>query len=222
MINIQRTLILAFACSYATSSLFAQYKSEHRVFQIKVENTEAGTYTQTITTYGEGTTDVVGKSDLKLKVLGITYQQAYRGNERWKENKLVHLASASNDNGVTHTLQVSADKGRLNVKEGGKERTANAEAWSTSYWTLPPEDRRTKPMYVIDADSGIETQVTMQNMGKTSLILNSQRVNCTHYRVTGNGVQADLWYDENDRLVRREGMRKGKKITLQLVSATVR
>lgn len=217
----RHTLGIAIIC-FVTASLHAQYKSEYRVYQIKVENTEAGTYTQTITTYGEGTTDVVGRSDLKLKVAVVTYQQAYRGNERWKENKLIHLASASNDNGVPHTLVVNAVNNQLQVKEGGKERTANADAWSSSYWTLPPEERRNKPSYLIDADSGVETQVTWQNLGKDSLIVGGQRVTCTHYKVTGTGVLADLWFDENDRLVRREGMRKGKKVSLQLVSATIR
>lgn len=221
MTNMRHNILALLICLLA-SSVHAQYKSEYRVFQIKVENTEAGTYTQTITTYGEGTTDVIGKSDLKLKVLGITYQQAYRGNERWKENKLLHLASASNDNGNTHTLQVSAQGNRLLVKANGKERTANAEAWSSSYWTLPPEDRRNRPMYILDADSGVETQVTWQNLGKTSLIVGGQRINCTHYRLSGNQLQAELWYDENDRLVKRVGTRKNKTITLQLVSATVR
>ncbi len=212
-----------------TPVLHAQYKSEYRVFQIKVDNTEAGTYTQTITTYGEGTTDMVGKSDLKLKVLGITYQQAYRGQERWKDGKLLHLSSASNDNGTTHTLLVNADRGRLQVKEGGKERTANADAWSSSYWTLPSAEQRSKASYLIDADSGMEYQVTWQNMGKDMLIVAGQRVSCTHYKVTGNNLTtpgtnltADVWFDENDRLVKRQGPRKGKTITLQLVSATVR
>lgn len=222
MILTRPLLPTVFALLILSTPVLAQYKSEYRVFQIMVEKTEAGTYTQTITTYGEGTTDVVGKSDLKLKVLGITYQQAYRGQERWKENKLLHLASASNDNGVTHTLLVNPDKGKLNVKEGGKERTANADAWSSSYWTLPPPDRRDKPFYLIDADSGIETYVNMQNLGREVQIVAGQRVTCTHYKITGNGVLADLWYDENDRLVRREGMRKGKKITLMLMSATIR
>jgi hypothetical protein len=205
------------------SSTQAQFKSEHRVFSILVENHLSGTYTQTITTYGEGTTDFVGKSDTKVKVLGITFQHAFRGNERWKEGKLIHMANAINDNGTSHTLQVNADQGKLMVKVSGVERTAHLEAWSSSYWTLPSTDARSKPSYMIDADTGIEYQVTWQNMGKDSLIVGKNRVACTHYRVSGNGMPtADVWFDENDRLVRRDGVRRGKPVVLMLVSSEIK
>lgn len=204
-------------------SVQAQVKSEYRVFQILVENKPSGTYTQTITTYGEGTTDFVGKSDTKVKVLGITFQHAFRGNERWKEGKLLHLASAVNDNGDTHTLQVTAGNGKLIVKRGGNERTAHVEAWTSSYWTLPSADQRNKPSYMIDSDSGIEYLVTWQNMGKDSLIVGNQRVACTHYRVSGNGMPtADVWFDENERLVRRDGVRRNRPVILMLVSAEIK
>ena len=127
-------------------------------------------------------------------------------------------------NGLYHLVRkrTLSSKRKLIVKEGGKERGANSEAWTNSYWTLPPAGRREKPFFLIDVDSGIETQVTMQNLGKDSQIVEGQRVSCTHYRVTGNGVLSDVWFDDHDRLVRREGLRKGKKVTLQLLSATVR
>jgi hypothetical protein len=213
-------LALSLCCA---SSLHAQFKSEYRVFNILVEDKPAGTYTQTITTYGEGTTDFVGKSDTKVKVLGITFQHAFRGNERWKEGKLLHLASAVNDNGDAHTLQVNVDKGKLIVKAKGTEREAHLEAWSSSYWTLPAPEVRNKPSYVIDADTGIEYQVTWQNMGKDSFVIGGQRVIATHYRIVGNNLPVtEVWFDENDRLVRRDGVRKGKKVVILLASSEVK
>lgn len=211
------TLLLALAPLAA----HAQYKSEYRVFKITIDNHDAGTYTQTITTYGEGTTDFFGKSDVKVKVLGITYQQAFRGQERWKEGKLLHLSSASNDNGTPHTLVVDPVNGQLKVKADGKERMNQPNVWSTSYWTLPPEDQRDKMVYILDADSGIEMAVKMQNTGKEVLIVGGQRVTCTHYKLNA-GNTSDLWFDENDRLVRRDGMRKGRKVTLMLTSTTIK
>lgn len=207
----------------SSSSVQAQFKSEYRVFQVLVENNPSGTYSQTITTYGEGTTDITCKSDTKVKVLAMTFQHAFRGNERWKDGKLIHMASAINDNGAAHTLQVNADKGKLTIKVSGTERTAHPEAWSSCYWTLPPAEMRKQPSYIIDADTGIEYLVTWQNMGKDSLVVNKQRVACTHYKVTGNGMPtADVWFDENDRLVRRDGVRRGKTVVLMLVSSEIK
>lgn len=222
MIKMKYYLPVLLTCCCA-SSLHAQYKSEHRVFNILVEDKLSGAYSQTITTYGEGTTDFVGKSDTKVKVLGITFQHAFRGNERWKEGKILHMASAVNDNGDTHTLQANVDKGKLIVKAKGTEREAHQEAWSSSYWTLPAPEVRNKPSYLLDADTGIEYQVTWQNMGKDSFVIGGHRVIATHYRIVGNGLPpTDVWFDDNDRLVRRDGIRKGKKVVLLLVSSEIR
>jgi hypothetical protein len=198
----------------------AQGKVEERVYRIRVEDREAGRYTQKITTYGEGTIDIESKADVKVKVAILTFQYAYRGHERWKEGKLQYLASSSNDDGKTHTLMVTAEGGQLKVKEGGKERPMNGDAWSTSYWTLPPADRRTQPLVLVDADSGEEHRVQMQVVGKQTLQVGTQAVACTHYRVTGT-IQADLWFDDRDRLVKRESLRKGRKAIVELQAVTV-
>jgi hypothetical protein len=200
--------------------LWAQGKVEERVYRIKIEDREAGRYTQKLTTYGDGTIDMEAKCDVKLKVFPITYQFAYRGHERWKENRLLYLASSSNDDGKTHTLMVTLEAGQLKVKEGGKERLLTAEAWSTSYWTLPPADRRLNPLILVDADSGEEHRIQMQVIGKETLQVGNQPVACTHYRMTGT-AKADLWFDERDRLVRRDMLRRGRKTVMELISVTV-
>ncbi len=197
-----------------------QAKSEQRVFRVSVDGRESGLYKQTITTYSEGTTDVVAQSDIKVKVVVVMYQYAYRGHERWKDNRLQYLASASNDDGVQHTLMVTPEKNQLKIKEGGRERYGNAEAWSTCYWTLPAPDRRDKTISLIDSDSGQEHQVQLQIVGKDMQTVGKQKVACTRYKVTG-GIEADLWFDEKERLVRREMMRKGRKAVLELISVTV-
>ncbi len=217
----QQYVLALLAILLCCSSVVAQYRSEYRVFKVRVDTTEAGTYTQTITTYGEGTTDFVGRSDVKFKVLGFTYQQAFRGNERWKEGRLIHLASASNDNGTPHTLLANAVGDQLKVQEGGKERLIRGDVWSSSYWTLPLPEQRNGPIALLDADLGQEHQIKLQNMGKVVQIVNGMRVTCTHYRVTGT-VQADLWFDENERLVRREMERRGRKVTMMLVSTDIK
>lgn len=221
------SLVLVLPLLWCGAAL-AQAKVEERVFRIKIEDREAGRYTQKITTYPDGTTDLEAKGDVRLKVLTINYQFSYRANERWKESRLLHLASASSESGAPggppgttqHTLTVSAQANQLNVKDGGKERTLSGDAWSTSYWTLPPADRRFKPLTLVDSDTGEEHHVQLQVVGKEKMHVGNQPITCTHYRMTGT-LAADLWFDERDRLVRREMLRKGRKALLELVSATV-
>lgn len=206
----------------------AQARVEERVFLIKIEDREAGRYTQKLTTYPDGTTDLEARGDVRIRVLTIHYQFSYRANERWKENHLQHLASASSESGAPggppgttqHTLTVSADGRQLKVKNGAKERPLSGDAWSTSYWTLPPADRRMKPLTLVDSDTGEEHQVQLQVVGREKLRVGNQTVPCTHYRMTGT-LQADLWFDGRDRLVRREMLRRGRKAVLELTSVTL-
>jgi len=219
MREISRALLILLLISVETASLSGQQaKTEQRVFRVKIEDREAGFYKQAITTYSEGTVDLVVQSDVNLKVLGVSMHQfAYRAQERWKEGRLLYLASASNKNGTKHTLMVTAENTRLKVKDNAQERWAAGDCWSTSYWLLPPADRRQKPMVYIDADSGQEYRVQWQALGKETVAVGQQKVACTHYKVTGE-TQADLWYDANDRLVRREMMREGRKTVVELIS----
>jgi hypothetical protein len=218
MPEISRALLIFICFSFGSVSFGQQAKTEQRIFRVKVEDREAGFYKQVITSYSEGTTDLTVQSDVNVKVLGVSVHQfAYRAQERWKEGRLLYLASASNKNGTTHTLMVTAENSRLKIKDAGPERFATSDSWSTSYWLLPPADRREKPMVLIDADSGQAYRVQWQALGKETLAVGQQKVVCTHYKVTGD-AQVDLWFDAKDHLVRREMMREGRKTVVELVS----
>lgn len=216
---IRKTLLILMFASLATLLASGQQaKTEQRIFRVKIEDREAGFYKQTITTYSEGTTDLTVQSDVDVKVLGATvYQFAYRGQERWKDGQLKYLASASNKNGKTHTLMVTAENTRLKIKENGQERLASGDSWSTSYWLLPPADRRQKPMVYIDADSGQEYRIQWQTVGREVLTIGQQKMTCTHFKLAGD-AQADLWFDNKDHLVKREMLREGRKTIMELMS----
>jgi hypothetical protein len=72
-------------------------------------------------------------------------------------------------------------------------------------------------MVFIDADSGQEYRVQWQTIGKEALAVGQQKMACTHYKLTGD-AQVDLWFDNNDRLVKREMLREGRKTVVELMS----
>ncbi len=41
---------------------------------------------------------------------------------------------------------------------------------------------------------------------------------CQHFRVTGENLLVDLWYDSDGRLVRQESMEDGHRTVLDLLS----
>ena len=75
---------------------------------------------------------------------------------------------------------------------------------------------RNRGVPLLDADTGKEIAANLQHVGTSQINVNGSAQNCAHYRVTGRGVQADLWYDSQERLVRQESIEDGHKTLLEL------
>jgi hypothetical protein len=144
-----------------------------------------------------------------------TYTYSYRGTEVWKDGKLVRLDSTSNDDGKRYTVAAMAEDNSLRVKVNGQERTTSPEVWTTSYWRLPDARFRNQAVPLLDADTGRDIRGNLQYLGTQQIQVAGKVQDCAHYRVTG-GVKVDLWYDQQERLVRQEALEDGHRIVLEI------
>lgn len=185
-----------------------------RTFTVYADQRQVGTYTQEIVT-SANTVEVTATSSVHVKVLTYKYDYSYSGRETWLEGwngllVLHSLQSTANDDGVAITNQVARVKAGLTVN--GKNVVA-PELWTTTFWTLPDPSLRSKPVQLLNLENGQVGQVTLKLIGQEN---RSGRV-CSHWQIAGS-ISADLWFDENERLVRRQMIRKGRNAVLELVS----
>lgn len=163
--------------------------TEERVYLVNVQGAGDGKYSQTLTGAADGSIQVVCSSGLQARKFLVSYTYEFTCNEIWKGGALVSATATRNDNGSV--LQIKAGPGSCD--------------WTSSFWTLP--NRRTGTLKVLDYDSGLFQNCTLQFIGRDKT--------GRHWKLTG-GIETDLWYDANARLVRREMIRKGRPTTITL------
>jgi hypothetical protein len=188
---------------------------EVRDFVTSIDGKRAGSYRMTITPGDDGTITMTGAADISLRVVLVRYNYTYRGTEVWKGGRLQELRSRANENGKPSDVVVVPDANGLRVWVNGQEGRAPADSWVTTYWQLPNAEARKRPQTLVDADTGRVLNATLQYVGASQIAVAGQVQDCAHYRLAG-GVQVDLWYDGNDRLVRQEWVEDNHKAVLEL------
>ncbi|MCE9531427.1 MAG: DUF6134 family protein [Planctomycetes bacterium] len=204
-------IIWIFASSFAIQAA----EDERRTFTVFVDNKPSGTHQIAVKTSDDGTVAVTSQADVVVKVALFTYRFTFRGAETWKGDKLIRLSTATNDNGRKHAVMVETDKDGLTATANGKSFALKGQPWVTGFWKLPPEAQRGPAVVLLDADTGKVINAKLEKVGIEKINLLGKAVECAHYRLSG-GVQADLWFDGADRLVRKESIEEGHRTVLEL------
>jgi Family of unknown function (DUF6134) len=188
---------------------------ERRTFSVQIDKKPSGSHEIVIQTRDDGSEVVTCQADIAVKALLVTYKYTYHGVETWKDNRLLRLATTTNDDGKKHAVSAEATKDGLAIKADGKESLVKGLFWLTSYWKLPSEKQRGPGILLIDADTGNLINARMEKVGVEKMTVLGQMVELNHCRLTG-GVKADLWYDGADRLTRQESIEDGHLTVLEL------
>lgn len=213
MTRILWTLSLVCIVTFAAGPALAA-EVETREFQVKVDGKPAGEYRQTIQ-HDNGTYTITCQAEVRVRYFVVNYVYTFRGTEIWKDGRLVRLDSKTTDDKKRYDVSASASGDRLRVRANGVEHSTRGDAWTTTYWRLAPAKFRNQSVPLVDADTGRDIGATLQYVGANSIVVNGQPQNCAHYRVTG-GVQVDLWYDAQERMVRQESIEDGHRTLLEL------
>jgi hypothetical protein len=189
-------------------------EKEKRIFTVKIDGKQSGTYEMAIRCVDDRTF-VDCRANVSTSYLFIRYKYTYQGTEVWKNGRLVYLKSRTNDDGTQYDVQAEADQDTLRVQVNGKVCSLRGDVWTTSYWRAPEPKQQNQAVALLDCDTGKELPGTLQYLGKEQLTLAGQTQNCAHYRLTG-GVQVNVWYDAQQRLIRQDALDDGHRVVLEL------
>jgi hypothetical protein len=212
--NIWRSLLCAVTVLFSAGGVRAA-DSETREFVVKVDGKPAGSANMTIQRQDDGTTTVSCDTNVRVKVLIKTYTYTCRTQETWKEGRLQQLAGQCNDDGKQFQVSAVAQADGIHVRVNGREHVAKAEAWVSSYWTLPDAKLREGVISVLDADNGRDMQGRLQFIGTAQITVAGQPQNVQHYRFNGPN-RIELYYDAAQRLVRQDWVEEGHPTALEL------
>jgi hypothetical protein len=195
----------------------AAANTESRDFAVRVNDKPAGEYHMTITRQEDGSVSMTGQADIHFTVYLIKkYSYVYRGTEVWKGGRLLRLDSSCDDDGKKFSVSAASDGTTLRVRVNGQDHISRGEVWVTSYWCLPTMDQRNHAVPLLDADTGRDITAALHFVGGAKVNVEGRPADVSHWRLTG-GVQVELYYDSQERLVREEFVEDGYRTVLELV-----
>jgi len=190
--------------------------TEQRSFAVILDGSQAGEFTMTAQPAEEGGTLFTAQAVIQAKPPHVLYRANYRSSETWKDGKLQHLDAQSEVDGKKRQVVATPNKTRMRVTVNGQRSDVSADVWTTTFLRLPEEAKRNGAVPLLLFDSGKELAGKLEYLAVERLTIFGQPVECAHYRLVAEGLQADLWYDGSDRLVRKESVENGHKFRLEL------
>jgi len=200
------------------SSVPSPAEEETREFAVKVKNKPAGHYRMTIVSDQTGTTTMTSEANVDVRQFVVRYTYAYRGTEVWQNGRLIQMDSSANDNGTQFALSVRPNGDALRVQVNGQVHNTKPDVWTTSYWKLAGPQFRNQNLLLLDADTGRDIQAQLRFVGQAVVNVAGEAQNCSHYKITGGrDLNVDVWYDDQERLVRQVSVEQGQQTLLELV-----
>jgi hypothetical protein len=190
---------------------------ELREFEVLVKDKPIGTNTVRIVETDDGATIVATDASVVMSFIVYTYRYEFHGREKWQQNRLVQVDNRADANGKPLGARAKCDARASFVEVRGKTpHWAPPLAMTTSYWRLPPAEYARGTMSILESDLGTIHAVRLQYVGPDEVIVQNQRIACHHYRIVGT-VEAELWFDGQQRLVRQKTVETGYPTEMRLL-----
>lgn len=193
---------------------------ETRVFDILVKQKPAGTCSIRITDTDDGATRVASEVDVKMSVLIYVYRYEFHGQELWRGGQLLAADCLATDDGKKLSARMKNENGGGLIDANGRTRRGPLVDMTTNYWRAPNVNNGGR-LSIMNSDQGSVHAVTARQVGRENVAVGEQQVGCMHYRLEGE-LQADLWFDGRQRIVRQTSIEDGypTELVLKQVMAT--
>lgn len=186
--------------------------ADERTYAVSIDGRPAGEMTLSFQARDDGSTAVTVRAEYRAdRPNPVAFE--YRGTETWKDGRLVRLEGLGTENRQKGGILLVAGKGAYALKAGVKEVSIRDEVWPTTGVMLPDPDR--KPL-VVDTITGDVLRAKVEKVGPDRVTVAGKPVPTTCYRVTAGGNRWDVWYDADQRLVKRMWTRDGRTVTAEL------
>jgi hypothetical protein len=192
-----------------STTAVAQNMDEVRQYDVFVSNKHVGNVTIRISQAPDGATSISTDTSIEAAFLFIKYRYEFHGNEKWHGDRLVQLDSKTNDNGTSLSVQALIDSKGSRINVPGKTNCVGPSlAMTENYWRLPDANLTAGIFSIIEPDTGILRAVQLHRLGPETVTVEGRAIACYHYRLTGEAT-AELWYDDQGRLVRQHTVEQG-------------
>jgi len=188
--------------------------NEIREFDVLVDDKVRGTHRLAISSKGDVTTTRV-ETDVKVDLIVYVYAYSFRAKEVWQADKLIQVDTRVEDAGKKTSLTAKADGANCQVVLNGRQHVTDRGAVSTFYWRLPQSVDQKRVLPIFNVDTGLTKPGTIELADRGTLKVDGRAIACRHFKVTGP-APADLWFDDQNLLVRQKSVEDGHPTELRL------
>jgi hypothetical protein len=208
-------LALALAAAFVAAPSRAA-DLEYRTYSVTVDSKPAGDIKMTMQGLDDGSQLMAAQSVLTVKRGGGTSRSSFRSLETWKGRQLQKYEAFSEDEDKKRHLVGNLADGKFRVTVNGQRHDVHGDVWTTSFWFVPALSAKSADVKLMDIEIGKELAAKLEYAGTESRTVIGATVECSHYRLRGESIQAELWYDGSDRLLRSEVTAGARKTVLDL------
>lgn len=189
--------ILTGALGVLLLGMATQASAETIRFAIVRNGEQIGTHVVEISRAGQETSVKIA-TDLDVKVLFVTaYRLQHRATEKWVDGRLVAMSSSTDNNGTRHRVSVSETPAGMEIHADGRSIKADSSLVPGSLWNLELLHRKV----MLDAQDGQILPLSVVDHGQQQVTVKSHVLKAHHYTLKSKWTQ-DVWYDDQDRLVK--------------------
>lgn len=194
---------LAFLLALATASPgFAATGSWN--FRVLLDGREIGRHSYQLRP-DDGGMELRSEARFDVRLLFISaYRYRHEAVERWQGGCLRKLESQTVTNGESIAVSARDIGGRLSVERPGATDTHAGCIFSFAYW----DPRILEATALLNSQTGELVPVRVERLGTESMTVQGRDLPTTRHRITGTGLQIDLWYADR-RWVALEALTEG-------------
>lgn len=189
-----------------------------REYEVIVDGSRVGASRLEVIEHPEGRTVATTDTQISIRILFFTYVHRYRGSESWHAGQLRKLEGVTQAGTDERSVRAILETSRSEVAVDGETQPAGPGVHlTTSYWCWPVHLDKLKALTLLNVEDGQTIKADCEKVGDEVVVVGTQRVNCTHYRLKGSS-ETDLWFDEGRYLVLRKGLDEGHRTELRLLN----
>jgi hypothetical protein len=139
-------------------------------------------------------------TNIQVKIAFITvYRYEQSLTERWSGGKLVALSAVTDDNGSIHRVSATRHGDILSVNADGRVSQVDPAMVPANLWNVSLLGTRT----ALDPKDGSIMPVSVVDRGSERLVVQGRALTAHRYSVKTT-IPQEVWYDENQRLLKVE------------------
>ena len=187
-------------------------------FRVYLDDAEIGSHKFTVTDDGSDR-EIRTEAEFNVKFLFFNaYQYWHWNTERWDGSCLDVIESETNANGDRYSVSGAVrDMGFVvsATLDDAEDRSTLPECVATfAYWDL---DFLRAPR-LLNTQTGEYVEVEAELVGKDVVSVRGDLVPSTRYRLTGNDIEIELWYSQDDEWLALESVTDGgRRLRYELI-----